>query len=237
MGPTTRSSSDEYTLVSSAHHDTVFKDFEDAASSKYTDLDAQLMSSIRAHHPGMTVTVIPVSYADLAGYAAAGYAEAELDTSEDALLRWRFYQPASQRGGQGRLGEAFFFARYKYTWNGIKFVVYTVREGYTTLQYILLPPDDDENVLSHSKITDALLQAIGDVQFTVEKSILVYDGYRTRSKALWDEVQRASWDDVILDEKMKKALAKTVVQFFDSEKSYKDLGVPWKVRLPPNPSC
>ncbi|ERF69158.1 hypothetical protein EPUS_01114 [Endocarpon pusillum Z07020] len=224
----TKTTPDPYTLVSSAHHDTVYSDFEDVASGKYADLDAQLIASIRNHHPGMTVTVIPTSYANLAAYAAAGYARAELDTSEDSLLRWRYYQTSSTRGGQGHLGEVFFFVRFKYTWKNIEFIVYTVREGMITLNYILFPPDDDETVLSHSKVTDALLQAVGEIQFAVEGTILVFERYWTRSRALYEQVQKASWDDVILDKKMKKTLTETVVHFFDSEKSYKDLDVPWK---------
>lgn len=225
----TKTTPDPYTLVSSARHDTVYSDFEDNASGKYADLDAQLMASIRDHHPGMTVTVIPTNYANLAAYAAAGHARAELDTSEDSLLRWRYYQTSSIRGGQGHLGEVFFFARFKYIWKNIEFIVYTVKEGIITLNYILFPPDDDETVLSHSKVTDALLQAVGEIQFAVEGTILVFERYWTRSRALYEQVQKASWDDVILDKKMKKTLTETVVHFFDSEKSYKDLDVPWKV--------
>jgi transitional endoplasmic reticulum ATPase len=224
----TKTTPDHYTLVNPAHHDTVFSDFEEIGSGQYPDLDAQLTASIRAHHPGMTVTVIPERYGDLAGYADAGYATAELDTSEESILRWRFYQQAAMRGGKGHLADAYFFARYKYTWKEIDFIVYTVQEGLITLNYILFPPDDDETVLSHSKVTDSLLQAVGEVQFAVQKSILVYEDYWTRSTALYEEVQKASWDDVILDKKMKKTLTETVVRFFDSEKSYKDLGVPWK---------
>lgn len=225
----TKASHDPFTLVTSTHHDTVFGDYENIGSGKFLDLDAQLVASIRDHHPGMTVTAIPSDYADLASYAAAGYARAELDDSDDCFLRWTFYRPASIRGEQGHLGDAYFFARYKYTWNQVEFIVYTVQEGYTRVNYILFPPDDDETLLSHSKITDALLRAVGEIQFAVEDSILVYDSYWTRSTTLYREVQKASWSDVILNKKMKKTLTGTVIRFFDSEKSYKDLAVPWKV--------
>jgi transitional endoplasmic reticulum ATPase len=225
----TTSAQDNFTLVGPAHHDTVFSDFQHIGSATHTDLDAQLLASIRDHHPGMTVTTIPAQYADLVSYAAAGYARAELDTSDDSFLRWRFYRRASMRGGPGYLVDAYFFARYKYTWKSLEFIVYTIQEGYTMLNYILFPPDDDETVLSQSKITDALLQAVGDVQFAVEKTILVYDEYWKSSRALYEEVQKASWNDVILDKDLKRILSKTMARFFDSEKSYKDLGVPWKV--------
>ncbi len=225
----TKTTSDQFTLVSPARHDTVYGDFEDLGSGKFVDIDGQMVASIRNHHPEMTVTVIPSSYANLTAYAAAGYARAELDTSEDAALRWRYYQRSSIRVAPGHLGEVFFFARFKYTWKDIDFIVYTVQEGLLLINYILFPPDDDETVLSHSKVTDALLQSVGMWQFAVKGTILIFERYWTSSRALYEQVQKASWDDVILDKKMKKTLTETVVHFFDSEKSYKDLGVPWKV--------
>ena len=48
------------------------------------------------------------------------------------------------------------------------------------------------------------------------------------SSSLYEEIQKASWDDVILDKGIKKALTELMHKFFDSEDIYKDLGVPWK---------
>jgi SpoVK/Ycf46/Vps4 family AAA+-type ATPase len=41
-------------------------------------------------------------------------------------------------------------------------------------------------------------------------------------------VSTTNWDDVILDDKMKKTLTGTVLRFFDSETKYREFGVPWK---------
>jgi transitional endoplasmic reticulum ATPase len=41
-------------------------------------------------------------------------------------------------------------------------------------------------------------------------------------------VQKTGWDDVILDDKMKKTLTGTVLRFFDSATKYREFGVPWK---------
>ena len=55
------------------------------------------------------------------------------------------------------------------------------------------------------------------------------------------EVQKANWDDVILEESFKKALQKDVYSFFGSESLYKSLGIPWKrgiiMRGPPGKHC
>lgn len=41
-------------------------------------------------------------------------------------------------------------------------------------------------------------------------------------------MQKTNWDDVILDDKMKKTLTGTVLRFFDSATKYREFGVPWK---------
>lgn len=88
---------------------------------------------------------------------------------------------------------------------------------------------DDETVLSNSKATDALLRAIGTVQFDTSKTILVFDnGYWQSNHALWKQVQQTSWDDVILNAVMKKTLTDTILRFFDSKAKYHEYGVPWK---------
>lgn len=45
---------------------------------------------------------------------------------------------------------------------------------------------------------------------------------------MYDEVQKAKWDDVILNEEMKTDLVDLMDKFFDSKSTYEDLGVPWK---------
>lgn len=53
-------------------------------------------------------------------------------------------------------------------------------------------------------------------------------GFWRKDHSLWIELQKASWDDVILDDKFKKALQKDIYGFFESEGIYKDLAIPWK---------
>ena len=46
-----------------------------------------------------------------------------------------------------------------------------------------------------------------------------------------EEVQKISWEDVILDKNTKTALTTTVEEFFDNKAKYKDYDVPWKVSM------
>lgn len=54
-------------------------------------------------------------------------------------------------------------------------------------------------------------------------------GMWNKDHALWVEVQKANWDDVILKQQFKDAMRKDIKGFFDSEDLYKSLAIPWKV--------
>jgi len=45
---------------------------------------------------------------------------------------------------------------------------------------------------------------------------------------LWKEIQKARWEDVILEADFKKAIQKDVLGFFSSKDTYKSLSLPWK---------
>ena len=45
---------------------------------------------------------------------------------------------------------------------------------------------------------------------------------------LWQEIQKADWADIVLDEEFKETIHKDVIGFYKSEKTYKDLSIPWK---------
>jgi len=118
------------------------------------------------------------------------------------------------------------FAKYNYKWGMEYFIVYVITMGYQQLQYILKEPAEGETVMSGNGVTDNLIATIG--AWPDDKYVYVYDGYWQMSRLLYDEIQKANWDDVILNEDMKKAITGLMHGFFDSEDIYKDLGVPWK---------
>ena len=89
-------------------------------------------------------------------------------------------------------------------------------------------PAEGETVLSRNRVTDKLIDTIGKWQKPDDKYVYYFDGYWQVSRALYNEVQKASWKDVILNEEMKKTVTDLMHKFFDSEDIYRDLGVPWK---------
>lgn len=132
---------DQFTMLSSPHRENVFGDYEEHYSAKTLNTDVGITASIRHHHPDMTLTVTPATYANVLGFAAAGHAHAELETADDSILRWRVCVPAPSRGQPGTLQDITLFARYKYQWNNLTFTVYLCQEGLVEMNYILFPPD------------------------------------------------------------------------------------------------
>ena len=75
-----------------------------------------------------------------------------------------------------------------------------------------------------------LLSAAGIWTNELHEEIYVFDsGFWQKDHSLWVEVQKANWDDVILNAEFKKRLQKDVLGFFESEELYKKLAIPWKV--------
>lgn len=77
----------------------------------------------------------------------------------------------------------------------------------------------------------SFLASVGTWAAQLHEEVLVYNqGFWQKDHALWAEIQKSSWRDVILKEEFKLAIQNDISRFFDSEAVYKDLAVPWKVR-------
>ena len=164
---------------------------------------------------------------NLLAFAFAGHATATVDIVDESVLRTRYFS------GSSSLAESRSFAKYLYKWSDEYFIVYIVQVGYYQMQYIFKEPSEGagETVMSANGKTDELIRAIGIWQIPPppgDKWVYVYDGYWFRSRALYEQIKNASWDDVILNERMKKQITGLMHKFFDSRDIYKNLGVPWK---------
>lgn len=212
----------ERTASSGPHQ--LFDDVVKCKSAKTADHDFVYVAILRENNPGMIVTGIPGTNVDLRTFAAAGHATCELDTKTDSYHSWKGYVPPITRNGGGGLGEAIFFAKYHYRWNNEDFILYLV----DNVQYVLKECQDGEHVLGSSKVTDKLIMTIGAWIESLNKVVWVYDDYWMPSAELYKQVMKSSWDNVILDEGMKKELTAVTNKFFSSKEVYEDLGVPWK---------
>lgn len=196
-----------------------FDDYVDILSAKVADVDIQFSSRLRAQYPEMIVTTVPSGNINLIYFADLGYAHYEADTEHDTLSRWRgFIPPDLKLGGEGHLGEIISYAKYKYKFGDEFFLLYYVKFSYTIIQYILKEPrGDSENPNTHSSETDKLLKAAGEALYKQVPGIFVYDNVWAKDPALLKEVQKMTWDKIILDEKMKESLVQVTEKFFDSK--------------------
>lgn len=222
-------SNEDFTLVQTSSNHKLYDDFENINSRKLAGLHTSVLAALRHEYPDLCVTVTIPSNVNLLAFAALGHAVAELDTKTDGVQRLRYYYTGNHRRGvPDQLTEIRSFAKYQYRWGGEYFIVYVITEGFSTYQYILKEPAEGENIQSQPSVTDALIKAVAEALKGDDKYVYVYDGYWSASRQLWNEINKASWKDVILDEDMKKDLVELMTNFFDSKDIYDDLGVPWK---------
>ena len=220
-----------------------YGDYEKDASGSRKSTELMLAASIRKHHPDLTVTVTLTGAVNLLGFAGAGHAQALLDPRGNDFFLVRSYIPPARRldGGLGALADQIKFAKYHYSYRGRDFILYVADSfkdgvfGNPLYNYILHKPDASagETVHSKSAATDALVMAAGAWTIELHEEIWVFDqGFWQKNAELWKSVQTASWDDVILDEDMKKGLVDDIEGFYDERDSYKKFAIPWKVRIP-----
>jgi len=95
--------------------------------------------------------------------------------------------------------------------------------GYEALYFVLHEGPED--------IPLSFLASVGTWAAELHEEVLVFNqGFWQKDHALWEEIQKSSWKDVILKEEFKLAIQSDISKFFDSEAVYKELAVPWKVR-------
>ncbi|KAL8772991.1 MAG: hypothetical protein Q9209_002011 [Squamulea sp. 1 TL-2023] len=214
-----------YTLVTTSSQHQNVDDYVEVNSGKGYNLNVYLQAALRRQYPELALTVTVANNVSLLSFAFAGHATATLDIVDESIVRTRYVFGTS-------LGESRTFAKYLYKWGNEYFIIYIVYISYyETRQYILKEPSEGETIMSSNGKTDELLRTIGQWQIPPppgDKWVYVYDGYWFRSKALYEQVKNASWDNVILNEGMKKQITSLMHKFFDSREIYKNLGVPWK---------
>lgn len=130
-----------------------------------------------------------------------------------------------QEGASGTLVKSAKYGCYNVKWNDLAFILYSVE--YSTLRgdvrlYYLLHEGPEEP--SH-----ALLLAANKWGMKLHDEILVFEmGHWREDRDLWQDVQKASWDDVILKEEFKESLRTDIDGFWEAGDVYSSLSIPWK---------
>ncbi|KAK5135082.1 hypothetical protein LTR08_005607 [Meristemomyces frigidus] len=211
-----------------AHNDAARQYYEHASAPR-TNTDVVVVEALRKEYPDLHLSVIPRQSCNLFAYAAAGHASmASIDKEKDRLS-WRAFIPPSNRlhGERGALSDVVKFAKYLLDWQGKEYVMCFAegRDGGGSYPIIA-----NQYVLSASvEATNKLLFEAGAWTNELHDEIWVYDGGFWRKDAeLYANVKKSHWEDVILDEGMKKAIISDVDTFYDSRDTYERLRVPWK---------
>jgi len=218
-----------------SHEDMTSLSYFDHSSGKRVNTDIVLVEAIRSQYPNLDLVVAPQGRLNLLAYAGAGHATATPleDVVKDPVygpgLKWRSYAPPAHRldSSPGNMVERVIFGKYMYKWKDQEAILYVAegRDGGSsypnpTFHYILSNAEHKVNEL----IKDATKWGS-----ELHNEVWVFDGgYWQKSAELYNSVQKSSWESVILDEDMKKALISDVENFFDGQQTYQDLKVPWK---------
>jgi len=209
--------------------------FFDHSSGKRINTDVVLIEAIRSQYPNLDLTVAPQGRLNLLAYASAGFAK--VTPLEDSVtdpvygpgVKWRSYAPPSHRldPSPGYMVERVIFGKYVYKWKDQEAILY-IAEGRDGGSYY--PSPTLHYVLSNaSHKVDELIKDATKWGSELHNEVWVFDGgYWQKSAELYRSVQKSTWDSVILDEDMKKALIADVENFFDGRQTYEDLKVPWK---------
>lgn len=210
--------------------------FFNHASARRIDTQCVIATSLKRQYPNLELTIAPIYTTNLLGFAAAGHAtitplteDLGSDNKYPTSLCTTNYVPPPRRidNSPGFLIKDIIFAKYMLKWQNKDFILYIAdgRDGdqsYPQLKnnYILAPS---------THFTESLLLAAGKWSDLLSDEIWVFDGgWWQKSRELWESIQGATWENVILDEGMKKSLIEDHLNFFNSKETYGRLKVPWK---------
>jgi transitional endoplasmic reticulum ATPase len=207
--------------------------FFDHSAAKRVNTDAVIAAALAKQYPNLKLVIVPSYGVDLLGYASAGHASFTfVDPGVDGLppsLVWKSYVPPARRidGNPGALMQQVSFAKLLYRWKGFELIMYTVdgRDGTGAW------PDVRNSYLltTDTRKAEALIVAAGQWSGELHDEVWVWDrGHWEKSAELYRNIMKASWDAVILDEDMKKAIIRDHLSFFSSRDTYDELRVPWK---------
>ncbi|KAH6042018.1 hypothetical protein HBI54_139980 [Parastagonospora nodorum] len=218
-----------------SHEDQTGREYFHHSSAQRVNTDVVLVEALRKQYPHLELVVVPVGVTNLLAYASAGFAKAT--PLEDAVrdpvygvgLKHRSYVPPFRRfdSGPGVFVDNVTFGKFLYKWKDQEAIVYIAdgRDGVSSYP----APRNHYILTTNEHKVDELLKLASLWGSQLHNEVWVYDqGYWQKSAELYNAVQKADWQNVILDEDMKKALVADVENFFDGQKTYTDLKVPWK---------
>lgn len=196
-----------------SHEDETAREYFHHSSAQRVNTDAVVVESLRTQYPNLDLVIAPQGGLNLLAYAAAGFATvAPLDDPigdpvYGTALKWRSYIPPSRRldDSPGVMAERVVFGKYMYKWKDHEFIVYIASGRDGTMSY----PDITNHYIltSQPHRVDELIEKATIWGVQLHDEVWVFDqGFWQKSRDLWESVEKSRWEDVILEEGMKKAI-------------------------------
>lgn len=224
--------------MSQAHlrnNDTTATAFFEHSSAQRINTQAVIAAALKHQYPSLDQIMVTADNCNLLDFASstslarceAIHDEPFIVSKVPATLSLTRFQTAAHRTQPGTLSERIMLGKYSYRWADQEFLIYLVdgRDGsgiYPQLEtfYILT---------SNKPKAQALVHAVGTWTNELHDEVWEFDGgYWQKNKALYESVQKASWENVILDAGKKKTIIDDHLSFFNSHGTYDKLQVPWK---------
>jgi AAA+ superfamily predicted ATPase len=200
--------------------------FFDNATATRINTEIVIAEALRKQYPQLHLTVVRKPACDILGFASAGNAAVAPIDNENDRHSTRWYSAPANRldGSKGSLSDSVVFGKFLVDWRKKEYVVFVADGRDGPYMYV------NQYILSASiEATNNLLLEAGQWSSRPHDEVWVFDGGRwQKSSELWQSVQKSRWEDVILDEKMKKTIVDDVNIFFDGRDAYERLKVPWK---------
>ena len=198
-----------------------------------------MADSIRTNHPKHHLTITP---GFTINFLAFGDASEDVTYhphgNPDNTMAIRQYIPPARRYNDengGTFVQQTQFGCYDYVFKGQPYLLYIAsgsEGGMMTnfFTYILVEDSGTEGKDIAQKKADNLIAAAASWTQELHDEVLVFDqGFWQKNKELWQNIQKADWEDVILEKGRKEAIIEDVIGFFNSQAKYEEYNVPWKV--------
>ncbi|TGO44529.1 hypothetical protein BCON_0503g00050 [Botryotinia convoluta] len=219
-------------VVSNQNHAEVFKGWKTQHGAQATSVPLTFVENLKRCYPGCHVMQINPDKCDLMGYADAGFAKSECSDENASWTVQTYHAPGSRLAKKPKtVVEHVNFGRWGYVWEKMEYIVYQAQydhpRGFGTLKLQFILTEKEEDPFAGS--INALILAASAWTLELHEEIYVFDSQEwVKDKNLYESVQGSSWDEVILNKRMKTNLIADVEGFFNNQALYKKLAVPWK---------
>ena len=219
----------------------LYDSYTTQASAPQTTTLIPVVNALRKKHPHHALGVTFLWQCNIHAYARAGHAELRKVDDESTGLVLLSYVPPSRRldGEKGVMDEEVVFGQWELRWKEKEVTVYIVecfRQGrypVETRVFFLHKLETEKGGVKRDeeeKVVEGLITEVSAWMLELHGEVWLFDQLNwKKDRALWESVQEARWEDVILDEEMKRNIRGDIEGFFDEREEYEKFAIPWKV--------